>query len=254
MDGPRQKLRRANIHLNAFKRSLKRFNDRKPYELSSKVVHQDDGSYGTIYVNRCDPVPDSMALIVGDICNNLRSVLDHILWQLWLKVNSAFDKNVTFPICADSNRFRAEATKLIKDLPAEQRALIASVQPYSRGNDLLSVLRELNNADKHRLITIVQAAAQYTQIGISGPFVIPPKGTLQIYAPAKTRLEYGAVLLRYPLKYLEPGAEAQVAASFNVLIEFGESPKIAEGRIVGTTLRAIRDEVTYILDRFKGFL
>ena len=254
MDGPTQKLRRANIHLNAFQRSLKRFMDRKPHEISHKVVREDDGSYGTIYVSRCDPIPDSMALIVGDICNNLRSVLDHILWQLWLKADSTFDQNVTFPIFADPNRFKREAARHIEGLDAVQRTLIANVQPYRRGNDLLSVLRELNDADKHRLITIVRAMAQYTNIHISGHFIIPPKGSIKIYAPAKSGLEYGTELLRYPLEYLKPGAEAAVDANFNILIVFGEFPNIAEGRIVGTTLRAIRDEVTYVLDRFREFL
>ena len=68
--GLRQKLRRANIHLNALRRVTKRFRESDAYSVGHKIISQADTFYQVSYMEKWEPLPASIPEIVGDICNN----------------------------------------------------------------------------------------------------------------------------------------------------------------------------------------
>ena len=96
---PRQNLGRANKQLKALNQAVRRFVRSQAYQLRKSTVTEDGKRYGIIYVDSCKPIPDEIPLLVGDICSSLRSALDSILRQVWLKEDPDFDKPVSFPIC-----------------------------------------------------------------------------------------------------------------------------------------------------------
>ena len=238
--------------MKALNRADRRFVGSHAYQLSKSTVTEDDKQYGIIYVDSCKPIPDDIPLLVVDICNSLRSVLDHILWQVWLKEDPNFDEPVSFPIYETASRFEVAVPKHIGGLSRDKQAMFESVQPYNRGNNYLSILRELNDADQQRLKPVVSTTFIIDQIKLKG--MISPAGEFRIITdPSKApELEVGAELMRVNLG--EFVGDIDVNRKFKYWQVFGSSPEIAEGLAVVSTLTAIRDEVKCILDQFKPIL
>ena len=216
------------------------------------MTDQDGTRYGTIYVDSCKPIPDSIPLIVGDVCSNLRAVLDHILWQLSVKEDPDFNEAVAFPLCDTESWFESTAPKQIGGLPSEQRAMFESVQPFKRGNSYLSILRELNNADQRRLNPVVSTTSIIDQLKFKG--MVSPGGKFRIITALSGPpvLEVGAELMRVPLE--EFVGDFNVNRKFKYWQVFGKYPEIADGLPLVNTLTAIRDEVKNVLDQFRPLL
>ncbi len=120
-----------------------------------------------------DPPPLSeWALILGDAVHNLRSALDVLVWahvdEGTLSERQARD--IAFPIWSDASKWDDNSARLLATVPAEIAQRIHGCQPFQRpeadrSGDLLPLLAELDNRDKHRLsmTTVVQVnAAQFS--------------------------------------------------------------------------------------------
>jgi hypothetical protein len=111
------------------------------------------------YVSRVPDLGDHfeyIALIVGDILQNLRSALDHLMWQLALwntGGNIKKPRRVRFPIIADPKDFPSACNDALAEIHPDHRAIIDRFQPYY-GIDgiLLGLLNDLWTIDKHRLV------------------------------------------------------------------------------------------------------
>jgi hypothetical protein len=102
-------------------------------------------------------------VIAGDFVHNLRSALDHAVWQLADPPGIAN----AFPICLDERATRgsfwggkgnrAVGPYRLKNVPQPAADYIESVQPYHRfqTRDPLWQLNELWNEDKHRTLLVV---------------------------------------------------------------------------------------------------
>jgi len=243
---------RANKQLKALNQAVRRFVGSHAYQLRKSTVTEDGKKYGIIYVDSCKPIPDDIPLLVEDVCNSLRSALDHIMWRVWRKEDPDLHGPMCFPICDTASWFEIAAPKHIGGLPPDQQAMFESVQPYYRGNNYLSVLRELNKADKQRLTPVVSTTSIIDQLKLRG--MISPAGKFRIITdPSKPPvLEVGAELVRVDLE--EFVGDIDVDRKFKYWQVFGRSPKIAEGLGVVSTLTATRDEVKWVLDQFNPFL
>ena len=249
MDSPHKKLQRANRNFQALNRALQRFRDSNPYDLAFSVVKEPGGTFGVIKVKVLKSVPDSIGLIVGEMCNNLRSALEHTLWRAHLAMSHAFNEDVHFPICDNPKWFGKASTKHLKGLSSSQRTKFENVQPYVRGNDLLSVLRALNNTDKHRIIPVVAAQGQIQLMELSGiDLVVPPGATAAISVKTDKPIEDGGELWRQEIGDVSED-NLSVKAGFAYSFLFDGIPAIADKRQVVGTLRSIRDEVRYVLDQ-----
>jgi hypothetical protein len=101
--------------------------------------------------------PLRFGVLLGDCVHNLRSSLDHAVWQTTLLDGGVPDHRTQFPIASRSEKqFERMADVGIPGLSDEHRELIRSVQPYHRGADArthpLSVLADLSNTDKHQVV------------------------------------------------------------------------------------------------------
>jgi hypothetical protein len=96
-------------------------------------------------------------ILVGEICYNLRSALDYLIYEL-TKLDTGIPQHLTqFPI-EDSEKGFAKRRKLshsigwLQGLNERHIACIERLQPYN-GVKWIKALREISNPDKHREFT-----------------------------------------------------------------------------------------------------
>src|SRR5579863_169632 len=92
----RLKIKRADKHIAELQAAILAFKATNPHEVTAK---RDPNTRKLIYyVHKADPVPDDIALIAGDVLQNLRSAVDHLAYQLVLVAGGTPDIQTSFPI------------------------------------------------------------------------------------------------------------------------------------------------------------
>jgi hypothetical protein len=155
--GVRAKISQAEHHLRNLKVSLKK---RLASETTGDFVRIDDDRERKHLIGRANIREPAFKwrLLVGDIAHNLRSSLDHLVYQLALLKNPLFKhgRRTMFPIFTDKEEFRSKGMHRIRPhLSFSAAKLIVKHQPYKRPNptrDNLWILSELDNIDKHRTV------------------------------------------------------------------------------------------------------
>jgi hypothetical protein len=117
-------------------------------------------------LGKCSPIPEDFPLIIGDVLQNLRTALDHLVWQLILSNGGTPDSSSAFPISKNAQIYKSDSPRKIKGVAPEAMKMIDSLKPYGGGNEDLFGLHLLNNADKHRLLLICGAAHLSTSVQI----------------------------------------------------------------------------------------
>jgi hypothetical protein len=146
------KVKRAKKHLSELEISAERYRD-------EHVRYVDEPrlgfSQGEPDVKNLPVIEFEMLAIAGDVLHNLRSALDHIVYQLALVANPAVSeetlRKVAFPIgksLDDYKSLRSRAT-LLKAIEPRAAQFIDSLRPYKGGSESLWRLHEMNNIDKH---------------------------------------------------------------------------------------------------------
>ncbi len=110
-------------------------------------------------------------MLVGEICQHLRSSLDYIAWALSSETyRRSDDTAIAFPICltkpSTKDEIRSYERKVKGITSPAALKLIAQLQPYDAVNpssDPLALVHEVNRIDKHRALLLVTAPFQ-TQI------------------------------------------------------------------------------------------
>jgi hypothetical protein len=151
-----------------------RWPPREPWPVTPKV-HRGGLEY-RFYLGELPDIEPHWGFMAGEIMFNLRSALDHLVYQLhlrrWPRANPArFDEISAFPICTSRGQWSGKAKKPriappgIEQLGERDRRAIHLLQPYRRRNDqwssvrwTLAVLNALHNIDKHRKLHLVARA------------------------------------------------------------------------------------------------
>jgi hypothetical protein len=123
------------------------------------------------YLGEMPGIEPSWALMAGEIMFNLRSALDHLVWELHVRhfrgrpIPEKIERASQFPIFDSADDFRRKGHRRIKSLSKSDRGTIRFLQPYRRRNDKWSTTRHalgdlnaLHNIDKHRQLHLVAAA------------------------------------------------------------------------------------------------
>lgn len=155
--GAVEKFNRSSEHFDALRAEMGELFNRNPRPHFS-VGAFDEASWE--WVERFqvrEPPPLRFGVILGDCVQNLRSVLDHTMWQVTLLDGGTPDNATQFPIASRSEeQFEEMANRRIPGLSSEHRELVKTAQPYHRGPNAaahpLAVLADLSNTDKHRLV------------------------------------------------------------------------------------------------------
>lgn len=242
LDGARAKVERAKEQIQEF---------------NTVIRNSIDSFYGIRCEERDDSInfravvrgglPIKWSIIAGEIAHNLRSALDHVVWQL---VDEKGTARTEFPIFDSSEKYETTGKKKIQLVSASAQEIIEGLQPYHKGMEFsahpLYRLHHINRIDKHRSLHLLGIAVSKAAIGIGG------SGTLHsliIHNPKPTfPLEHDAVLRT--VHAAAGTSRVKVSHEFSFEIAFGKF-EVCEGLHVIPTLRQIADFVGEKIELFK---
>jgi hypothetical protein len=152
------KMRRAVFHRAALVAAANAYEALPPYEIRETIT----GDMKTIRAVATIPPPEDLALIIGDMVQNLRAALDYMAWAFALTVRAEPSDMTQFPILKKRPKDFATVPRLI-DVPPSVRDIMEAMQPYQDEDAVggwigrhLGVLAQLSNSDKHRLLLPTQ--------------------------------------------------------------------------------------------------
>jgi hypothetical protein len=236
------KVRRARRHAAELNETIRAFFQKTPYKTTGEI----DAETGDklFKVSRCLPVPREIPLIIGDVLQNLRTALDHLVWQLVEANGGKPNKGTAFPFAKTAQDYRNESSRRLKGVPEAAIKMIDDLRPYAGGNEDLYSLHHLNNHDKHRLLLIVGAAHTVTTYSTRVKIYIPSR---KITFP----LTPGKVLCKIPKQFVQ---HLQNDPEFEFRIGFGDAGNIRPGDSVSLNLDRMPGTIATIVNSFDRFL
>ncbi len=172
------KIGRAKELLDGLDAEVRAWNETVPYTGTIQINAEKTRASLVIKVNNEAPII-RWSLIIADIFHNLRCSLDHLVWAIGVHESptvTPLNSRIQFPIW--DTRPGPDVMKNIKSLSPAVRAAIESVQPYSLPYPSLplhplSILRDIDNTNKHRLLRTVIASVGKCEV------VLNPRDDIQ---------------------------------------------------------------------------
>jgi hypothetical protein len=230
LDGPKAKLERARHHLEALYEGIRAYTETDPHEFIDEIDPETTDQVVRIRILR-EPDNPTWGLMIGDFAHNLRSALDHLVWQLVILSGNEPAKANQFPIaeCRSDywlprGRRPSIRDRMLAGVAPPHRAMIDFVQPYM-GEDpqetTLAHLAWLSNVDKHRVIHggIVRAVEPTEEMFA---YKVSGGGGFADVSVETGPLEDGAEVARVNMWATKPGAQVEMEADFPLYIGFGE--------------------------------
>ncbi|MDQ3023917.1 MAG: hypothetical protein M3R04_05985 [bacterium] len=260
-----EKIERAEKHIQELEAEINAFLAVNPYRL----VPQHDPVTGdfTHHVFEVDPAPSSIAIIFGDILNNLRATLDHLIYELvTANAGNPGDKwRGGFPIAESEKGFvQLMSEGQVDGIPQAAQDIIRLIQPYKGGTGhSLWQLTKLNNINKHRSVVIVGGKwdsflMHWVEDFADNPFGLtesdfPIPIDVSNLPPELVKLKHGEVLAPMPAQYKHE-------REFSVSIAIFE-PDVAESvppiQICKELVKAIKGICAVFIDhgapRYPGY-
>lgn len=241
--GIKAKLERAQEQFHDLIARIQTYDASKPYELP-RHVNTETGKFWYEFRLKT-PVPIEWSVIVGEMVHNLRSALDHLVWQMIVRDTGSNPSHLSqFPIFHARSDYKARGEKYIRGVSTKGAAIIESLQPFSTGHgqaDPLWHLCEISNWDKHRRIHLAQVMTQSITIG-AGP---APTAVDGVFAPGIGPIEDGAIIGGGTFVLPERGSiddaflsQVKVQLTFTADIGF-QGPPGLKGQLLRTALRDV---------------
>ena len=156
-------------------------------ERARLIVREDCGEQERwVYRGDAPKAPIQWSVRAGEFAYNLRSALDHLVWQLVSANEDCPGRHSEFPIQSNYNRDNLKST--LRGVSPMVISYIKSVQPYQiterkypsdsdRVNRGLAMLNDLCNMDKHRHLAIANArwTGEWPKFNILAVFYPQPK-------------------------------------------------------------------------------
>jgi hypothetical protein len=168
------------------------------------------------------PPDPAWALRAGDVIQNLRAALDHLVWAATPEAKQT--TSTAFPIFTDPARFRASGTPQYADVDSKMAETIERMQPFDATPtapdlDLLAILHRLSILDKHRTLATVVGGIEFEGVGLDHPATVEgwaEYASGKNLGPGETYVSTFTVATTAPR--LDEG-EAEVQFLYHVLIE-----------------------------------
>jgi hypothetical protein len=246
------KARRACEQYDGFKELVRAWLESQPYVVEPQFNPEANELLGIIRMR--EPHPPIWMILLGEFIHNLRSALDHLVWQLViLETGNPPKTKVQFPIFLTEdlyNRSRGGGDFCLNGVGSAGKTFVKSLQPFSTREGTTSPLwhlHELSNWDKHRLIYLTQAFARDPKAGAKVEHVfgvkIPVSGPFQDGAMA-----WGLMLRPSAVPIEERIKTMDVQFQITIDIAFKEPP-VVEGLLMAPILNAIAKRVLEICER-----
>jgi hypothetical protein len=162
-ENARLKLDRAKHHIRDLQLVFASFIRDNPDPI--RIEH--DAAAGMVTARIIDPdFPASLPLIIGDAIHNLRTALDHAMWELIRLDGGTQDRWTAFP--AHRRRVDYEAAcNGIKTPRNDTRKFLISLACHEHGGgEKIYGLHILDNSDKHAIITPTVGTAMGHEISL----------------------------------------------------------------------------------------
>ena len=101
------KVKRAKQHIADLDRRIHLFFTGPPNPYP--IVKETDSETGDLVfkLGKCVPIPEDFPLIIGDALQNLRTALDHLVWQLILSNGGTPKTTSGFPIMESAEKYKS---------------------------------------------------------------------------------------------------------------------------------------------------
>lgn len=261
LSGVRLKLARALDEIKALDQEVVHFIKTPPCPYRPALDFNVDTRIITFDVH-IEKTPDPMwGVRIGEVIHNLRSALDHIIWELVILTTGgppALPTKNQFPIFESKEGFDGRGIdQFLRGVRQDAVELIRSEQPYFTGekrNSPLWHLHELSNADKHRTICVV--GTLISQFKFSMPPLLEPLERIEELERMKSGpIQENAVLYRGKviggrLRY--PFAKGDVTGDLSTNIAFDSATPTVGGWIAMYTLDNILSRTERIAKRIAS--
>lgn len=161
------KIDRARSHVDALAVDIIRFMKTKNYTVEEVPDFQ--AGEKTAFYRVTKPFPDEWPVIIGEIAHNLRSALDHSIYELTVMETGNPLDNTEFPVFEDETKYSAlknngQPTRIsglfkIRGISARAQTVVRDLQPFEfqkqrgKGNEsVVSLVHHLNRIDKHQTL------------------------------------------------------------------------------------------------------
>src|SRR5579863_3618687 len=177
LDSINAKFSWAEEHAKTFRNEARPWMEGSPYR-AIQQCDPDCTHYSLVAKLVGDAPPlQRWSLIIGDAIHNLRCSLDHLIYAIAAHEsgqNPPPDADIlAFPVRDDCPAFTKAERRNLVGISQNVRTTIETVQPYHRRHPKLpsplAILRDLDNANKHKLLRLAYATPVYGDIGFSGP-------------------------------------------------------------------------------------
>jgi hypothetical protein len=262
------KVERSKKHIVELQAEVAGFLATNPYVIGTK--RNPETRQLIYYVTGVRETPVSLALIAGDVLQNLRSALDHLAHQL-IAIGTGHPgpfPYAYFPISNDVAAYEAKKGGQIKGMRPDAVTAIDAVKPYAGGNDTLWRLHKLNQIDKHRVLITVGSVFQSVDLGGYGfrsmLKALPPDSPMrpalaEILETNPPQAFFNHADRTFPLKVGEvlfidgPDSEVDEEMQFRFEVALSE-PNIIDGEPLIESLQAIADVVGDVIGQFARLL
>jgi hypothetical protein len=155
--GPNLKVKRAHRHIDELQRMTDPL-DHSLYKITvskvrRSVLHLDATDYQLTYRPK-EPIPETLALIVGDAVHNLRAALDHLAAGILRRWHPKPPDRPFFPMHPERKRLVTDRhlTAIEEALPGAAELILKEIRPENGRDERLWSFNSLDNLDKHNLI------------------------------------------------------------------------------------------------------
>jgi hypothetical protein len=236
LDGAFERVNRAEEHLTELKRHLddlrQNYLDAVPLDFDPNPPYQVYTKPPVVYPS---PKP-ILSILLGEICYNLRSALDYLVFELARLDSGSVQDNTQFPIDDTPKQFRSSKKRRLVGVSLNHIAAIERLQPY-KGIKWSEILRTLSNPDKHRMLTPHQGMWFTVDImrAAPTPMVAIPNVRAKRSATRPDGME----------------VEVELVAALHVIIPVTNVSQIPIGDHIEETLEKLIPEVRDALEAFK---
>ncbi len=241
-DSARAKIERARKQTDALHAVFEGFYESKSYSIRQEL---DPHAGEKRLVFHADPLPLEWSVIIGEIVHDLRSALDHSIYELTCIQDGHPLVRTEFPVFEDEMKYfalekRGNPTPTsglfkirgIKD--EKRRAVIKGLQPFEFRKThppdqlpIIALVHELNIVDKHRTLHLCRMSTTQLQTRVLRD--IHPISMAVVIQ----RLEDGTEVARWkPVGNFNDEVDMESEVSFE--IAFGDSVHILDGKGVIT--------------------
>ncbi len=243
----------AQIHMRALDAALGRIFElgEDTIAIDTEVKIQGDDATALVRIATLPLISSDCALILGDTLQNFRAALDHLAWDL-VKIgtqpNPFNPQQIYFPMTKSGKSFGRLINQRLPGVNREYRAIVRRYQPYGRGKAAKAIrwLRNLSDADKHRVMTPMVVNASHINLTVSSNWTL---AGFEYIVTRPRALDVGTEVAR--AKFIRSGAEGCAVKMYGHLPIY---PALTYGRSLDTVLVSISETVREILVVFDEVL